>query len=310
MNTSVQVKTHTSSSAKNKNVHNLREGEHYENINILILKEPKEQFSKSKKVQNKIVKVKDSERQKELKRVNSSIGTYQKRVAKLDEDLDKERILKMQEKIKELIEKRELLKSQKVDETRGRKKEKTHVEFELCLTGVPPENKNEIEAFTEVQSAFLTSSFFKGLELVSNAVHLDQSSVHSHAIFKIPENTTWKKYLKQFGEDGREIYKMIQNGWHALCKQRLEPILGKEFEPQQSAQKYDSLRNFKLSTKWDKRIGDNKNATNISAEIQEHNEAVARRVDELLKGSNANKETLPDTVAEQETKNTIKRSRK
>jgi len=79
---------------------------------------------------------------------------------------------------------------------------------------------------------------------------------------------------------------MISDGWHAYCKKGLESILGKSFEEQQSGIRYESLRNFKKRTGFDKKIGD--------------------RLTEL----SLDNPTSSDTVVEQENKRTSYRSRK
>jgi len=258
MNASAQIKTHTAKSASAKNSHILRMSDAYKNPKIIILQKPDEKFSSSKKPKlTKNEKQFEADRKKELKSINALISKYKKRILGLGDpqaEQDQERLLKMQEKLKEYEAKREELKASKqVEETRGRKKEKDYIEFELCLTGVPPTDGRVIKAFEIVQSHFLKEKFFQPLKLVTNAVHLDQHSLHSHAVFEIPRDKTWTGYLESFKKSGKEVYKEISKAWHRYCKANLEKVIGKEFEPQQSGKRYKSLKKYKEDTEYAQR---------------------------------------------------------
>lgn len=253
MNASIQIKTHSVSSARNKNTHILRNSTSYENPRIIVLvQNDLRNFQKPEKAKpTKAVMKNEAERKKELKKVNSAIAVYTKRIEAINpEDEEKrKRIQKLEEKRRELLKKREELKQAKeVEETRGKKQKHHYIEFEMSLT-----NSNEylqddefVELFKELQTQFLKNNLFQELQLETNVVHLDQFSLHSHAIFKLPEGKTWKKHLAQFnGKDGREIYKQISKAWHGFVKKALFDRFGIELEPMQSGKRYKSLRSFK-----------------------------------------------------------------
>lgn len=253
MNASVQIKTHSSTSARNKNTHILRNSEAYENPRIIVLyQNDLRNFQKPEKQKPEMAVLKnEDERKKELNTVNSNIRTYQKRIEAIipDDEQKRKRILKMEEKLRELLKKREELKQAKeVTETRGKKQKHHYIEFVMSITNSNEYLQDEefVEVFQELQIEFLKNNLFQELELETNAIHLDQYSVHSHALFKLPNGVTWKKYLAQFdGKDGREIYKQISKAWHSLVKNALFQRFGITLENQTSGQRYKSLRNYK-----------------------------------------------------------------
>ena len=252
MNASVQFKTHSSSSGANKNTHILRNSEAYKNPNIITLFQQDKKFTKPKKEKPaKAVLKNEKERKSELKKINSAISVYTKRIEAITPPEDEEkqkRIFKMQEKLKELFEKREELKQAKeVPETRGRKQEHYYVEFEISLTNSNEykDNIDFVATFEKLQNKLLNTKLFDGLELITNVIHLDQYSVHSHAMFKIPDGQTWNKHLKQFHEDGRKVYKALAKVWHSLAKSEVKKEFGIELEDLQSGKRYKSLRELK-----------------------------------------------------------------
>ena len=252
MNASVQFKTHSSSSGANKNTHILRNSKAYKNPNIITLFQQDKKFTKPKKEKPaKAVLKNEKERKSELKKINSAISVYTKRIEAItppDDEEKQKRILKMQEKLKELFEKREELKQAKeVPETRGRKQEHHYVEFEISLTNSNEyrDNIDFVATFEKLQNKLLNKKLFDGLELITNVIHLDQYSVHSHALFKIPDGQTWNKHLKQFDKDGRKVYKALAKIWHSLAKDEIKKEFGIELEDLQSGKRYKSLRELK-----------------------------------------------------------------
>ena len=79
MNTSVQIKTHSTTSAKNKNTHILRNSEAYKNPDILVIQKNDIAFKKEKEILQKEILKQEENRKYELKKINSSINTYKKR---------------------------------------------------------------------------------------------------------------------------------------------------------------------------------------------------------------------------------------
>ncbi len=304
MNASVQIKTHSHTSARNKNTHILRNSEAYENSRIIVLYDNDlRNFQKPKKEKPaKAVLKNEAERKSELKKINSAVSVYQNRIDALlpkneqdeikkrkellkalrkqnealrgeerkaikeiikDEEKSLEtvrngfiqsipqalasRVLKLQEKLSELFEKRESFKeAKKIPETRGREQKNFYVEFIFSITNSSEYRNDEefVEVFAELQNKFLRA--FKGLELKTNAVHLDQFSVHSHALLRLPDETSWEKYFSQFrAEDGRDFYKQMAKTWHSLVKTALFKNFGITLENQTSGKRYKSLKTFK-----------------------------------------------------------------
>lgn len=235
----VQIKKVTRAGANSKSSHILREGEKYKDWigkerNIVLKKAPIGTFTKAQKPSpTKDEKKSEADRRKELKNINANISTYQKRISKLDEELDRERILKMQKKLDEYYKKRDELKSNKqVEETRGRNKKIEYIEFVFGLTDTPTLDDELNQRFTEELNKFLQKDFFKKLETTTSSVHLDQSFLHAHILVKLPENTTWDKYIKKhYKDDGRKLYKDLSISWARHCKRNgLEELIGEEIE--------------------------------------------------------------------------------
>lgn len=252
MNTSVQIKTHSNSSAKNKNTHILRNSEAYKNPNILLLVKKEFAFKKEKEIIDKKLLKDETNRQYELKKINSSISTYKKRLDQAETPQQKERLEK---KLNEYLEKREQLKNSKepeIKETRGRKKEKHFVELEFSLT-----KSNSYKNNKEVQQALISSQnetiknfkMFDKMEVVTNVMHKDQHSLHSHLLLKLPKNKTFDNLLKgeiqeQGLETGRNIYKSIQNFFNNTVREKLK-ALNIMLEEHTTGKKYTSLKKYK-----------------------------------------------------------------
>lgn len=252
MNTSVQIKTHSTTSAKNKNTHILRNSEAYKNPNILLLEKKEFAFKKEKEIIDKKLLKDETNRQYELKKINSSINTYKKR---LENATDENQKIKLEKKLNEYLEKREELKENKsseLKETRGRKKEKHFVELEFSLT-----RSNSYKNKEEIQQALISSQnetiknfkMFDKMEVVTNVMHKDQHSLHTHLLLKLPKNKTFDNLLKgeiqeQGLETGRNIYKSIQNFFNNTVREKLK-ALNIMLEEHTTGKKYTSLKKYK-----------------------------------------------------------------
>ena len=147
----------------------------------------------------------------------------------------KSKVEKLQLKIKEFITEREELKSDKqVEETRGRNKKVDYVEFVLGLTDVPTKDNELNILFKSTVMEFIEQEdIFKNLEMTTGSIHLDQAFLHTHVLFKIPDNTTWDKHITKNNSniDGRSIYKSISKAWLSHCKKKgLEELIGEKFK--------------------------------------------------------------------------------
>lgn len=175
----------------------------------------------------------------------------------------KGKVTKIQEKIKDLFKERDILKNEKeVPETRGRNQNVKYIEFVFGLTGVTTKDKNINAEFEATLSKFLTDPFFKGMETTTGSIHLDQSYLHAHVLFKIPENTTWDKYLKKhIKDDGRKVYKAISNAWHKRCKKSgLEELIGDEFIEHQVGNGKDYIKSLQ---KWKDTLSEEDNKKHL-----------------------------------------------
>lgn len=254
MNSSVQIKSHTSRTAKNKNTHILRNSEAYKNPNIIVLEKNDNAFKKEKEIIQKDILKQEEIRKYELKKINSSIATYRKRIEKAETP---GQIEKLEKKLNEYLEKRENLKSGKsleLKETRGRTKEKDFIEFEFSLTkSQDHKNNNQVQkilysAQEETQNKF---KFFKELEVVTNVMHLDQFSLHTHLLCKVPKNKTIDNLLKaetkeQGLENSRSLYKSIQTFFNVTLREKLK-ALNLSLQEHTTGNKYLSLKKYKES---------------------------------------------------------------
>ena len=252
MNTSVQIKTHSNSSAKNKNTHILRNSEAYKNPDISILQKNDIAFKKEKEILQKEILKQEENRKYELKKINSSINTYKKRLELATDEKQKE---KLEKKLNEYFEKREDLKQNKsseVKETRGRKKEKHFVELEFSLT-----RSNSYKNKEEIQQALISSQnktikhfkMFDDMQVVTNVMHKDQHSLHTHMLFKLPKNKTFDTLLKseivERGlETGRNVYKAIQDFFNRTVREKLKEY-NLEIRTHETGKSYSGLRKYK-----------------------------------------------------------------
>lgn len=252
MNTSVQIKTHSTTSAKNKNTHILRNSEAYKNPDILVIQKNDIAFKKEKEILQKEILKQEENRKYELKKINSSINTYKKRLELATDEKQKE---KLEKKLNEYLEKREELKENKsseVKETRGRKKEKHFVELEFSLT-----RSNSYKNKEEIQQALISSQnetikhfkMFDDMQVVTNVMHKDQHSLHTHMLFKLPKNKTFDTLLKseivERGlETGRNVYKAIQDFFNRTVREKLKEY-NLEIRTHETGKSYSGLRKYK-----------------------------------------------------------------
>ena len=252
MNTSVQIKTHSTTSAKNKNTHILRNSEAYKNPDILVIQKNDIAFKKEKEILQKEILKQEENRKYELKKINSSINTYKKRLELATDEKQKE---KLEKKLNEYLEKREDLKQNKsseVKETRGRKKEKHFVELEFSLT-----RSNSYKNKEEIQQALISSQnetikhfkMFDDMQVVTNVMHKDQHSLHTHMLFKLPKNKTFDTLLKseivERGlETGRNVYKAIQDFFNRTVREKLKEY-NLEIGTHETGKSYSGLRKYK-----------------------------------------------------------------
>ena len=252
MNTSVQIKTHSNSSAKNKNTHILRNSEAYKNPDISILQKNDIAFKKEKEILQKEILKQEENRKYELKKINSSINTYKKRLELATDEKQKE---KLEKKLNEYLEKREDLKQNKsseVKETRGRKKEKHFVELEFSLT-----RSNSYKNKEEIQQALISSQnktikhfkMFDDMQVVTNVMHKDQYSLHTHMLFKLPKNKTFDTLLKseilERGlKTGKNVYKAIQDFFNGTVREKLKDF-NIEIGTHETGKSYSGLRKYK-----------------------------------------------------------------
>ena len=252
MNTSVQIKTHSTTSAKNKNTHILRKSEAYKNPDILVIQKNDIAFKKEKEILQKEILKQEENRKYELKKINSSINTYKKRLELATDEKQKE---KLEKKLNEYLEKREELKENKsseVKETRGRKKEKHFVELEFSLT-----RSNSYKNKEEIQQALISSQnktikhfkMFDDMQVVTNVMHKDQHSLHTHMLFKLPKNKTFDTLLKseivERGlETGRNVYKAIQDFFNRTVREKLKEY-NLEIGTHETGKSYSGLRKYK-----------------------------------------------------------------
>ena len=143
-------------------------------------------------------------------------------------------------------------KSSEVKETRGRKKEKNFVELEFSLT-----RSNSYKNKEEIQKALISSQnetikhfkMFDDMQVVTNVMHKDQHSLHTHLLFKLPKNKTFDTLLKseivERGlETGRNVYKAIQDFFNRTVREKLKEY-NLEIGTHETGKSYSGLRKYK-----------------------------------------------------------------
>ena len=190
-NATVQIKTLTPRQAINRTNENLRLGEKFkETKNVIVLENnlASTSFSTEKKERSQ----EDKEIAQKINALRASIKTYEKRIS---QTTDEKKIAKMQNKILGYEDEIQNLEAQKSGtETRGRKKEKQFVEFIFSLTNTEPTNEDLNNRFALAQAKYL-KKYFGSYELVTNVMHLDQTSLHSHGIVKLSKGKTWTELI-------------------------------------------------------------------------------------------------------------------
>lgn len=262
-NATIQIKTLTPRQAINRTNENLRLGEKFkETKNVIVLKNnlASTSFSTEKKERSKD----DAEIGKKINALRSSIKTYEKRIS---QTTDEKKIAKMQNKILGYEDEIQNLETKKSgNETRGRKKEKQFVEFIFSLTNTPPNgvDKNYIENFNQAIKKYIAKYFGKSSQLVTIATHLDQHSLHAHAIIKLPKGKTWTELIlkktqqkveftdEQIKErSSKPIYDALKKGYEIIAR-HFQDFMSQElnikFDELKSGVFYKSLSKYKKET--------------------------------------------------------------
>ena len=265
-NATIQIKTLTPRQAINRVNENLRLGAKYNDPNIVIHEDNRASisFSPEKKERSDD----DKEIARKINALRSSIKTYEKRISHCDDEKKK---IKMQNKVTDyLAEINDLEGKKSGNETRGRKKEKHFVEFIFSLTNTEP-NSDLNNRFSLAQSKYL--NYFKDLELVSNVTHLDQHSIHSHAIFKIPKGQTWTQCLLDKVKvaelieknSSRKLYNALKTSYETIAR-HFQDFMSKElgicFDSLKKGVFYKSLSKYKKQTGFGN-LNDNKLGADI-----------------------------------------------
>lgn len=278
MNTAIQIKTHTSSSAKNKSLHNERKDESIKQPDFVILqKNYFHKFNFKEPIQAPKTTAKHQAKEKALKKdlatLQSKINTYNKRINEYQNRVKPNitRIDKLKEQVKEL----ELQKSKipELSDKRGKPQKIKYVEFELSLT-----NSNHLKHDKHIQNAFITAlkelkkdEIFKDLKNVSEVMHLDQHSLHIHSLNKLVNGKSWNSIVESqkqaTDKDGRDVYSRLQNKFNSLVRENLKE-LNLEIEPQQKGVKYTSLKKYK-------------ELTNFKSQDKERKKTLKQRLEEI-----------------------------
>ena len=261
-NATVQIKTLTPRQAINRTNENLRLGEKFkETKNIVVLENnlATTSFSTEKKERSE----EDKEIGKKIHALRSSIRTYEKRIS---QTTDEKKIAKMQNKIAEYEKEIKDLENQKSgNETRGKKKEKQFVEFIFSLTNTEPTNSDLNNRFALAQAKYL-KKYFGSYELVTNVMHLDQTSLHAHGIIKLPKGKTWTELVlektaqevvftdEQIKErSAKPIYDALKKGYETIARS-FQGFMAKElnikFNKLKSGVFYTSLSKYKKETEF------------------------------------------------------------
>ena len=248
MHATLQIHTHSNRKASFRANENLRNGTKFSDAKIVVVanNSSNTNYSELKLTRSKS----DVDVSKKINILKSNIRVYQK---KISSETDTKKTEKYKLKIVDYEQQILNLQNQKSGaETRGRKKEKNFVELIMSLPGIKPQGKI-VQKFIEAQKNYL-NKFFGKAELVVNAVHLDQHSIHSHAILKIPPSVTWSEYLfkrlkvnpentKKARTDAlRQAYGTLANGFQNFMGEQLNV----RFDPLQNGIKYTGLKKYKL----------------------------------------------------------------
>ena len=87
------------------------------------------------------------------------------------------------------------------------------------------------------------------MQVVTNVMHKDQYSLHTHMLFKLPKNKTFDTLLKseivERGlETGRNVYKAIQDFFNRTVREKLKEY-NLEIRTHETGKSYSGLRKYK-----------------------------------------------------------------
>ena len=142
-------------------------------------------------------------------------------------------------------------------------KEKHFVEFIFTLTNTEPSNHDLNNRFALAQKKYL-EMYFKQYELVTNVMHLDQHSLHAHAIVKLPKGKTWTELIlkktqqkveftdEQIKErSSKPIYDALKKGYEIIARHFqgfMSEELNIKFDKLKSGIFYKGLAKYKKET--------------------------------------------------------------
>ena len=280
MHATLQIHTHSNRKASFRANENLRNGTKFSDAKIIVVANNSSNTNYS---ELKLTRPKsDVDVSKKINILKSNIRVYQK---KISSETDTKKIEKYKLKIADYEQQILDLQNQKsAVETRGRKKEKTFFELIMSLPGVKPDSKY-VELFIKAQKNYI-DKFFGKCQLVVNAVHLDQHSLHSHAILEIPKQKTFSDYIlgrsrlahantKKSRTDAlRGAFKMLTHGFQKYMAEQMKI----DFEQFESGKKYKSLKKYKLENPLEAQI-----STKESEEVSD----IEKEEKEVLEPSSA-----------------------
>lgn len=246
------LKTRGRNSASRQSSHILREGDGYKNSNIIPLFIPKEDVFLAPKL---------SLNSKERRGLQNQLQVYRSRQKKYDEGSPL--WLKQEAKIVQIRE-------QLNNAGKQRKNTVNFFELELCLTDTPPSSIHHI-TFGDKVKGWLKKEF-PDLEPVVGAVHLDQYSLHAHVMFKVPDETTWRKFCDERYGGNRELAVALTQSWHDHIGKtvKIKPLKVGE------GKRYKKLKAYKAETGFGGGVGS-------SGGSEPKKEDAAKSIDEQIK---------------------------
>lgn len=230
-NARVGLKTRGRNSASRQSSHIMRQGDGYKNANIIPLFIPKDDVFLAPKL---------SLNASERRSLQKQIQVYKSRQKKYDHGSPL--WLKQEAKIVQI--------KQKLDGAGKDRKNTIHFfELELCLTDTPPSSIHRL-AFGDHVRGWLKKEF-PDLVPECGAVHLDQHSLHAHAMFKVPDDTTWRQFCDERYGGNRELAVALTQSWHEYIGKvaKIEPLKVGE------GKRYKKLKAYKAETGFTGSIG-------------------------------------------------------
>lgn len=250
-NATLQIKNMTLGAAVFRSNENIRAGAKWGEANIEVLVNN----STFRETPKKEIKKLDADEKKERVQLQKNLHIYKKRLSKAIEENKQKSIQTNQNKINEI----EFKLNQR--ETRKHREKKEFVELKFTLPGIRTNDKNFNRLFSEVQTKYI-NKYFGDLKLITNAIHLDQHSLHSHAIFRLPDNVSLNDYLgKKFNiekinnnkyytyEQREKIYQQQAREWHSFAKKHLEI----DFKDLKYGERYVPINKYKEMTEFNQR---------------------------------------------------------